>query len=107
MFTASDLDNAIIMAKGDYGVALPFTFSGPTFTPADELKLTVKNAAGALVLEKVYSNIQNNMISVELTSEESALLPPGNYIYGIDWYQNGAFQCNLLPVSRWAVMNKV
>jgi hypothetical protein len=73
----------------------------------DELKLTVKNAAGEVVLEKVYSNIQDNRISVELTSEESALMPPGNYVYGIDWYQNGVFQCNLLPVSRWAVMNKV
>lgn len=107
MFIVSDADNSIFMSEGDYGVALPFTFSGISIASQDELKLTIMDPKDdTTIIEKTFSNIQNNSFNLELTSSESELLNPGNYVYLIDWYQEGHFLCNLLPATRWVVMGK-
>ena len=99
--------NSIQMAEGDFGIALPMTISGPTFTASDEIKMTVKDSMnGTTLLEKTFSDIQNNTISIELTSSETAQLPVGNYVYSIDWYQEGHFLCNIVPASKFKVVDK-
>ena len=114
MFVVSDAHN-IFMSEGDYGVALPFTFSGISIAPQDELKLTIMDPKDdTTIIEKTFiperkpinGLIQNNSFNLELTLSETGLLKPGSYVYLIDWYQEGHFLCNLLPATRWVVMGK-
>ena len=93
------------MAKGDWGVELPVTVSGATFAANDSLKIVIKNGETTLV-EKEYTNITQNTVKLELTEAESALLPIGVYVYRLDWYQDGAFMCNIIPVSTFKVVDK-
>ena len=96
---------SLSMAEGDWGVELPVTVSGATFAANDSLKIVIKNGETTLV-EKEYTNITQNTVKLELTEAESALLPIGVYVYRLDWYQNGAFMCNIIPVSTFKVVDK-
>lgn len=99
--------NALQMVAGDYGVELPITVTGVTFAATDEMKLAVKNSrSGETLIEKTFNNIQQNTINLELTEAESALLPVGCYTYILDWYQNGAFLCNVIPAAHFKVVGK-
>ena len=95
------------MAEGDYGLALPIEISGATFAAADEIKITFKTRLnGETIIEKTYGNIQNNTVNLEFTKAESDLLPVGSYVYSMDWYQNGAFMCNVIQCSAFMVVEK-
>ncbi len=95
------------MAEGDFGVELPITFSDVTLDNADEMKLTIKASVnGDAIIEKTFSNITENTINLVLTEEESSLLPVGSYVYVLDWYQNGAFLCNAIPIAAFKVVEK-
>ena len=96
------------MCEGDYGIALPFTFSGATFANNDAIKVTVKAASGSTqtVLEKTVTDITSGY-ALELTEQESALMPVGNYVYSLDWYRSGVFLCNLVARGLWKVVDKV
>ena len=94
------------MCEGDWGVALPITISGTTLTASDEVKFTLKNAAGATLVTKTFDNISQNTVQLMLTEEESALLPVGVYVYALDWYQSGAFMCNIIPHGLFKVVDK-
>lgn len=95
------------MVEGDYGLELPITITGPTFGTNDEVKLTIKTARnGDTILEKVFSEISQSTIKLELTEEESRQLPVGSYVYVLDWYQSGAFLCNLIPAASFKVVDK-
>lgn len=96
---------SLSMAEGDWGVELPVTVSGATFAANDSLKIVIKNGETTLV-EKEYTNITQNTVKLELTEAESALLPIGVYVYRLDWYQDGAFMCNIVPVSTFKVVDK-
>lgn len=96
---------SLSMAEGDWGVELPVTVSGATFSANDSLKIVIKNGETTLV-EKEYTNITQNTVKLELTEAESALLPIGVYVYRLDWYQDGAFMCNIIPVSTFKVVDK-
>lgn len=96
---------SLSMAEGDWGVELPVTVSGATFAANDSLKIVIKNGETTLV-EKEYTNITQNTVKLELTEAESALLPIGVYVYRLDWYQDGAFMCNIIPVSTFKVVDK-
>lgn len=99
--------NSIQMTEGDFGIQLPITITGPSFTADDEIKLTIKDAInGTTVLEKDFSDIQNNTIRLELTREESELIPVGGYVYSLDWFQTGHFLCNIIPASSFKVVEK-
>lgn len=98
---------SLSMAEGDWGVELPITMTGPTFAAEDSVKLTIKDAInGNTLLEKDFSNIQNNTINFELTREESEQLPVGSYVYSLDWFQTGHFLCNIIPASAYKVVEK-
>ena len=97
--------STIRMSEGDYGVALPYTVNGITFSASDSLKLIIKKG-GVTVLEKEYTNIANNTIEIVLTSAESALLTVGSYRYNLDWYRDGVFMCNLVSQGLFRVGGK-
>lgn len=95
------------MAEGDWGIQLPITITGTTFAENDEVKLTIKTALnGDTILEKTFANISENTANLELTEAESALLPVGSYVYRLDWYQDGAFMCNIIPIASLKVVDK-
>ena len=99
--------NNLQMTEGDYGLALPVTVNGTTFSAGDEVLFTFKDAVnGTTILTKTYSNIQANTVSLELTAEESAKFPVGQYVYSLDWYQSGAFMCNIIPSATLKVVDK-
>ena len=93
------------MTEGDWGVKLPVTVSGVTFTNNDSVKIVIKSGERTII-EKEYTNITQNTVNLELTEAESALLPVGSYVYRLDWYQDGAFMCNIIPISTFKVVDK-
>lgn len=98
---------ALKMAEGDWGISLPITIDGPAFSEHDELKFVLKTAVnGATLIEKTYTDIVDNTISLELTEEESAILSVGAYVYSLDWFQNGTFLCNIVLRSLFKVVDK-
>lgn len=98
--------NNIQMTEGDFGVKLPITVTGITLGEYDFIKVTIKSGE-ATVIEKDFSEIIQNTINLEFTEAESALLPVGTYSYSLDWYQLGAFMCNIIPSGRFVVGDKV
>ena len=95
------------MTEGDYGMALPITISGTTLTASDEVVMTIKSKAnGDTILTKTYDNIDKNTFNFELTEAETQLLPVGSYVYSLDWYQDGAFMCNIIPCAAFKVVDK-
>lgn len=98
----------LIMTEGDFGIKLPITISGITFAANDSVKLTIKaQANGDTVIEKEYTDIpQSGTFNLEITEAETALLPVGVYVYILDWYQDGAFMCNIIPTALFKVVDK-
>lgn len=95
------------MAEGDYGVELPISVAGVTLGEHDSLRLAVKDAMnGQTILTREFTGITDNTVRLELTAAESALLPVGGYVWLLDWYQNGSFLCNLIPVAAFKVVDK-
>lgn len=95
------------MVEGDFGIKLPISVDDATLTANDVLRLTIKSAMnGETLVEKEYTNIQNNTIDFEITEAETELLPVGVYVYSLDWYQSGAFMGNLIPSSIFKVVDK-
>lgn len=97
----------LIMCEQDYGLELPITISGPTFGQYDEVQFTLKTSLnGDTLLTKTFSSITQNTVKLELTKAESDALPVGQYVYSLDWYQNGSFMCNIIPISKFWVVEK-
>ena len=101
--------NALEMTEGDYGIELPVTISGAVLGENDALKFTFKAAAdGDVLLEKDYTDPQENTVFLKLTEEESALFEANKtYCYSLDWYQDGEFLCNVIPRGNLRVVNKI
>ena len=99
--------NQLKMTEGDFGVQLPITISGPTFTQNDQIKFTLKNKNnGSVLITKTFSSITQNTINLELTESDSSALSVGVYVYTLDWYQDGAFLCNIIPSALFEVVDK-
>lgn len=102
---------ALKMAEGDWGIALPIKISGVTLGANDSVRITIKSSingmADTAILTKDYSGITDNTVNLELTEDESELLPIGVYLYSLDWYQNGSFMCNIITRSTLEVVDKV
>lgn len=93
------------MTEGDWGVKLPVTVTGVTFTANDSVRIKIQRDE-TIIIEKEYTNITNNTFDLEFTEAESALLPVGSYLYSLDWYQDGAFMCNIIPSGVFLVGDK-
>ena len=101
------LSNSISMTEGDFGVSLPINISGTTFAASDTIKLTILDGVnGTEIVAKEFTNIQQNTVALELTEAESALLPVGNYVYRLDWYQDGVFMCCIVEFASFKVVEK-
>lgn len=101
------IGNEIQMIEGDFGLQLPVTISGTTLTASDEILFTIKKKLnGDTVLSKTFTDIVDNTFNLEITETETALLPVGNYVYSLDWYQDGAFMCNIIPLASFKVGEK-
>ena len=95
------------MVEGDWGIELPISVDGVTFTASDEVLITIKTEKnGETVLTKNYENISDNTVNLSLTEAESKLLKVGSYVYSLDWYQDGAFYCNIIPSAAFKVVDK-
>ena len=93
------------MTEGDWGVKLPVTVTGVTFTANDSVRIKIQRDE-TTIIEKEYTNITQNTFDLEFTEAESALLPVGSYLYSLDWYQGGAFMCNIIPSGMFLVGDK-
>ena len=93
------------MTEGDWGVKLPVTVTGVTFTANDSVRIKIQRDE-TTIIEKEYTNIAQNTFDLEFTEAESALLPVGSYLYSLDWYQDGAFMCNIIPSGMFLVGDK-
>lgn len=93
------------MTEGDWGVKLPVTVTGVTFTANDSVRVKIQRGE-TTIIEKEYTNITQNTFDLEFTEAESALLPVGSYLYSLDWYQDGAFMCNIIPSGMFLVGDK-
>lgn len=99
--------NTISMAEGDFGIALPGTIHGIEFSASDSIRFTFKDVVdGHTILTKEFSNISNDTVYLILTEAESSLFSVGKYVYSLDWYQDGVFMCNIIPVGNFKVVNK-
>lgn len=97
----------ITMAEKDYGIQLPITVNGTQLTAQDSIRITIKNVMnGMTILVKDFDGITNNTFDLELTEEETELFAVGSYVYSMDWYQDGEFMCNIIPVSSFKVVDK-
>ena len=95
------------MVEGDWGVELPISISGVTFTASDQVLFTLKtNDNGETVLTKTFSNITQNTVKLEMAEEDTETLEVGNYVYSLDWYQDGTFMCNIIPSAVFKVVDK-
>lgn len=98
---------SIKMAEEDWGIELPITVSGVTFTAQDSILFTLKTKEnGETLLTKTFTNISQNTVKLELTEAESNSLPVGSYVYTLDWYQAGVFFCNIIPAASFKVVDK-
>lgn len=93
------------MTEGDWGVKLTVTVTGVTFTANDSVRIKIQRGE-TTIIEKEYTNITQNTFDLEFTEAESALLPVGSYLYSLDWYQDGAFMCNIIPSGMFLVGDK-
>ena len=96
----------LTMTEGDFGIALPFTVQGIDLAAADNVKLVIKSPRGSALVEKTFTNIQQNTVSLILSAADSALLPVGRYVYYLDWYQGDAFLDNLVRCAEFKVVKK-
>ncbi len=101
------IGNNIEMTRGDYGVQLPIVISGPSLTSLDAVKFTLKDGVGGpVILEKTFTNISSNTVNLELSEADTAKLQPRSYVYNLDWYQSGAFLCNIIGNASFKVVGK-
>lgn len=99
--------NNITMAEGDFGIKLPITITGTTLAAGDFIRLTIKKGVnGPAIVEKDYDTFSENTFDFELAEAESALLAVGSYVYSLDWYQDGNFMCNIIPIAAFKVVDK-
>ena len=100
-------NQTLTMCEGDFGLQLPVTITGTQFAAADTVRISIKDRMnGTVILEKEFTDIQQNSFIFELTEEESALFGVGEYVYALDWYHSGAFMCNIIRSAVFKVVDK-
>ena len=100
-------NQSLMMTEGDFGVQLPVTISGVEFSAADSVKFIIKSVVnGSVIIEKTFTDITDNTFNLDITEAESALLKVGSYVYALDWYQSGAFMCNIVQIGSFKVVEK-
>lgn len=97
----------ISMIEGDYGLELPITITGAEISPDESIKFTIRDNSGETKIEKIYTNIIDNIINFSLTKTEAAKLKSNKkYFYSIDWYRNEEFLGNVINGNEFNVEEK-
>lgn len=97
----------ISMIEGDYGLELPITITGTEISEDEQIKLTIADSSDEIKIEKIYSNIADNVINFSLTKSESEKLKSNKkYFYSIDWYRNEQFLGNVINGYEFNVEEK-
>ena len=102
----------IIMTEGDFGNALPIEFeleNGEEIGAGDSFKFSIYSAINTEpIITKNYtgSDIKESTIEFSLTQEETKLLPVGNYLYDIDWFNGSTFLSNIIEQEHFIVSEK-
>lgn len=100
------IGNNLQMAEGDFGLTLPITIGGTELSSADTIRLTIKAVKdGEAIIERDMIPTDNT-VNFTITAAETSDLPAGVYVYSLDWYQNGHFMCNIIPVGVFKVVDK-
>lgn len=73
---------SIQMVEGDFGIELPLSVNGVTFTERDELRIKIARGEDVLIT-KTFSSITDNTVRLVLSEPDSALLPIGAYQYSL------------------------
>lgn len=95
------------MTEGDFGVALKLTLKNYNISANDRIDfVVVKQIHGEELLKKTFINIEGNTVYIMLTQQETSQIAAGEYIYRVDWYQNGVFMDNLSRVGIFRVVIK-
>ena len=98
------------MVEGDFGLTLPIELEvedDETITSEDSFSIKIyQGINGQAIIEKSYSDIQDNTIDFELSKTESESLPVGTYYYDLDWYQGESFLGNIIARARFLVKEK-
>lgn len=109
MWIVNETNHDLQMARGDFGIDLPFIVEETELTSHDSIKFTFKKLkSNEVLLEKEYTgeDIQSNTVNLNFTEEDTKKFPVGLYAYGVDWYQNGSFMCNLIEAATLKVVDK-
>ncbi|MBO5143035.1 MAG: hypothetical protein J6C46_08650 [Clostridia bacterium] len=95
------------MTEGDYGTALPMVISGGVLDTDEKIKISIYDYKTHVIkVVKEYSNITNGTFDFSLTKEESALLPVGDYVYSVEWFQEDTFVGTLINAEDFTVKGK-
>lgn len=91
----------ITMDAYDYGLQLPIDVEEGEFETTDKMRFELKKSKDSTVLiSKDYVNTLTDTAKfrffLEFTEEESAELPPGNYVYYIRYIKNGELRDTLV-----------
>ena len=98
---------SIDMTAGDFGIELPIAISGVTLGANDSILFELKKEYNKrTVFTEEFTNIVNNTVNLVLTEEDSEDLPVGDYVYNLDWYQDGEFMCNIVNGEKFRVVAK-
>lgn len=99
--------NNLSFVEGDWGIAEIVNIHGIEVTTNDSFKFIFKKQKnGSPILEKEFTSPDGNALELVLTEQESQLFIPGNYVYSLDWYQNGHFMCNIIECGGLKVVDK-
>jgi hypothetical protein len=79
MFVVDTDNKKITLHKGDTGTA-PFRFTGFTLEGNVRVLWTIKNRRGELIMERIYTPVDNEF-SVEFSNSDTDSLPAGTYYY--------------------------
>ena len=83
------------MDEGDWGLSLPFKFSGNDILSTDVFQLKIKKSIhnDDFILQKEFTNLSEEdgefVFVLDFTKEESSKLPKDKYHYGIKQYRDG------------------
>lgn len=111
MLRCIDEENKTLeMVEGDFGLILPIELevdNDETITSDDSFSIKIyKEINGQAIIEKNYSNLQDNTINFQLSKEESERLLVGRYFYDLDWYQGNTFLGNIIAKAYLTVREK-
>ena len=99
----------LIMTEDDFGIELPFEIQIDDHLGANDMvRIVIKDTVhGEDLIVKEFSQITGDTVRLVLTEQDSAKLPIGNYVYRLEWYQNGSFMGCLIDVGGLKVVKKV